>query len=213
MRVADRVRDFRDRLTSPDALVAVSKRHPVDAIRAAYEAGQRAFGENYGQELRDKARVLPEDIAWHFIGPLQRNKLKYIAPVVTRVHTLTERSQVEALLQRAPAVAGLIQVDLAGEVTKNGVRPESVRQLADDLARLEGFTLTGLMALPPWPEAPEDSRPWFRSLAELLHDLRRAGHAVDELSMGTTADWQVALEEGATWIRVGTALFGPRPGQ
>ena len=192
-------------------LIAVSKTQPVDAIRAAYDAGQRDFGENYAQELRDKAAALPADIRWHFIGRLQTNKARYVAPVAQRVHAVDDAAQAAALAARAAGpVSVLIAVNVGDESTKGGVAPEAVPATVDAVSAVPGVQVVGLMCLPPPSDDPEASAPAFRQLAGLLAAERARRPAVVELSMGMSHDWRVAVREGATWIRVGTAIFGPR---
>ena len=191
-------------------LLAVSKRHPPEAIRAAHAAGQRDFGENYAQELRDKAKLLADlpDLRWHLIGPLQANKAKYVAAAASWFHALDDAGAAAELHRRLGdrALDCLVNVNVAGEDTKHGVAPEA---LAGLLAAARGWPrlrIVGLMTLPPWGD-PEAARPHFRALRTLADR-----HGLAERSMGTTDDFEVAIEEGATWVRVGTSIFGPRPG-
>lgn len=191
-------------------LVAVSKLHPPEAIRAAHGLGLRDFGENYAQELRDKAAALSlEGLRWHAIGPVQQKNAKYVAKAAHTFHALTSREIAEELSRRregAP-LRVLIEVNLAGEATKAGVAPTEVAALAEKVRALPHLELVGLTAMPPLVENAEENRPHFRALAALARGLGLA-----ELSMGSTADYPVAIEEGATLVRVGTALFGERPG-
>lgn len=192
-------------------LIAVSKTQPVDAIRAAYDAGQRDFGENYAQELRDKAAVLPADIRWHFIGRLQTNKAKYVAPVAARIHAVDDPAQAVALAARASGPLDvLVAVNVGDESTKGGVAPEAVAATVDAVSAVPGVRVVGLMCLPPPTDDPEASAPAFRCLAGLLAAEHARRPSLVELSMGMSHDWRVAVREGATWIRVGTAIFGPR---
>lgn len=219
--VAERLRAVRDRVVaacgaagrdpSDVTLVAVSKVHSVQAIAEAYAAGHRDFGESYAQELRDKAPELPDDVRWHFIGRLQSNKAKVVAPLAHRVHALTSRKQAEALVQRAPGpIHALLAVHLGEEATKSGVSPLNVLPTCGELAQVDGLVLTGLMTLPPPVDDPEDAAPFFEELAELAAEGRRAGFGLTELSMGMSHDFEVAIRYGATHVRVGTAIFGPR---
>lgn len=196
------------RSPSDVTLIAVSKTFPPSAILQAYEAGQRHFGESYPQELRDKAPELPSDIVWHFLGRLQRNKAKYVAPIAARVHAIDSVRTVQALASRAPRpVATLISVNTGLEEQKGGVRPAAALALARELHRLEGCELKGLMCIPPRDEA---ASPHFERLAELAEEGRREGLPLHELSMGMSSDFREAIALGATWIRVGTAIFGSR---
>lgn len=191
-------------------LVAVSKRHSPEAIRAAYQAGQREFGESYVQELTSKAQALSDlpDLSWRFVGHLQRNKAKDVVAVPScAVDGMASQRLAEQLSRRAERpVEVLIQVNLAAEPQKAGCRPEEVPYLAAAIRSLDHLVLRGLMAIPPAADDPEESRPWFRTLRELAH----AQH-LPEVSMGMSHDLEVAIEEGATMVRVGTAIFGSRP--
>lgn len=192
-------------------LVAVSKRHPPEAVRAAYEAGQREFGESYVQELVSKAQALSDlsALQWRFVGHLQRNKAKDVVAVPScAVDGLSSQRLAEQLARRAERpVEVLIQVNLAAEPQKAGCRPEDVPHFVAGIRSLDHLELRGLMAIPPAVDDPEQSRPWFRTLCELAH-----AHGLPEVSMGMSHDLEVAIEEGATMVRVGTAIFGPRPG-
>jgi pyridoxal phosphate enzyme (YggS family) len=210
--VAARLAALTARLPPGVTLVAVSKTQPAEAIREAYAAGQRHFGENYAQEWRAKAEALADlpDLTWHFIGSLQSNKAKYLAGKVSWVHTV-DRLELARELSRRCAAAGatmnvLLEVNLGGEAQKGGCAPAEAPALAEAVRALPALTLRGLTCIPP-PE--EDPRPHFRALRALRDRLGLA-----ELSMGMSADWPVAVEEGATFVRVGTAIFGeraPRP--
>lgn len=191
-------------------VLAVSKLQPLGALRAAYAAGVRAFGENFAQELRDKAEALSDcpGIRWHAIGTLQSNKAKYVAKSAHVFHALDRSALAEELARRrtgAPLEVYL-EVNLGGEATKSGLLPEQVGQLLERVQSLPQLKAVGLMCLPPFTESPEASRPYFQKLRELA-----AVHHLPGLSMGTSQDYAVAVQEGATVVRVGTALFGPRP--
>lgn len=193
-------------------LVAVSKRFPAEVVAAARAAGQVDFGESYGQELRDKSAALGDGPRWHFIGRIQANKARYIAPVAWRVHALEDVAQAEALARRAPGVLScLVEVNLGREASKGGVLPEQTLERVAALSAIEGVRITGLMGMPPLVDDPEDAAPFFAELADLAARGRAAGFALDELSMGTTQDYPVAIRHGATFVRVGEAIFGPRP--
>lgn len=211
--IAERLAAVRTELGDRAELVAVSKTHPADAIQQAYTAGQRDFGESYGQELRDKAPVLPDDIRWHFIGRLQKNKLKYVAPHAFRVHGITHVEQAEGLARRRPGIAGMINVDLGDEASKVGVPVSQALALAEAVNAVDGFALVGLMCIPPFTEDPADAGPYFQQLADLAASGRARGLPLDELSMGMSRDWHHALAHAGDcrlWVRVGTAIFGPR---
>jgi len=201
----------------PDSvlLLAVSKTFPADAVRAAAEAGQRHFGENYVQEGADKVGQLSDPtLVWHFIGPVQSNKTRTIAQCFQWVHTI-EREKIARRLseQREPGLPPLevcLEVNISGEVSKSGTAPDGVFELAEVVAQMPRLRLRGLMAIPePRPdEALQRDR--FARLRELLESLKRRGHDVDTLSMGMSADLEAAITEGATIVRVGTAIFGER---
>ncbi len=191
-------------------LVAVSKRHPPEALRDAYAAGQRVFGENYVQELVQKAEALAdlEGLRFRFVGHLQRNKAKHLARVRAACDGLGDLRTAEALARRvgdAPPLPVLIQVNVAGEAQKSGVPPSEVSALVRGVRALPALRLEGLMTVPPAGE-PESARPVFRALRALAE-----AEGLGALSMGMSADLEVAVEEGATLVRVGTAIFGPRP--
>jgi pyridoxal phosphate enzyme (YggS family) len=197
-------------------LLAVSKTKPEALLREAYTAGQRDFGENYAQELRDKARALADlpDLALHAIGALQVNKVKYVAQHASSFHAL-DRLEVAQELEKRCAALGrtlpcYLEVAIAGEAQKAGVPPNQVEHLADAVAALPHLRLAGLMCLPPHAERAEDSRPHFARLREVSERLRAHHPEARGLSMGMSADFEVAIEEGATVVRVGTTIFGER---
>ena len=199
-------------------LVAVSKTKPASAIEEAVAAGQRLFGESYVQEFTAKAEQVSAPVSWHFIGALQSNKVKYLRGLLALFHSVDRLSLAEEIDRqwgKSGAVAEvLIQVNLGGEETKSGSDEAGLIELARRAAALPHLRLRGLMALPPYADDPEAVRPYFRRLRELRETLQglalpRADFA--ELSMGMSHDFEVAVEEGATLVRVGTAIFGARP--
>ncbi|WP_077530259.1 YggS family pyridoxal phosphate-dependent enzyme [Vreelandella utahensis] len=199
-------------------LLAVSKTKPAELLREAAEAGQKAFGENYIQEALDKIEALSDlpDLEWHFIGPLQSNKTRPVAEHFSWVHSIDRAKVARRLSEQRPAgMAPLnlcIQVNIDDEPTKSGVRPEEVPGLAQELSGLEGCRLRGLMAIPDPANPAAVQRERFRELAGLLAEVRRGvdNGALDTLSMGMSGDLEAAIAEGATIVRLGTALFGPR---
>ncbi|ABS25572.1 YggS family pyridoxal phosphate-dependent enzyme [Anaeromyxobacter sp. Fw109-5] len=208
MSVAARLAALRADLPAGVTLVAVSKTQPAAAIREAYEAGQRDFGENYAQEWREKADALADlpELRWHFIGALQTNKVKYLAGRVAYVHTV-DREELARELSRRFAQKGavarvFVEVNTGGEASKAGCAPGEVPALAAAIRDLPSLELVGVMGIPP-PE--DDPRPHFRALRALRDAL-----GVRELSMGMSGDWRVAVEEGATFVRIGSAIFGAR---
>ncbi|QDE82326.1 MULTISPECIES: YggS family pyridoxal phosphate-dependent enzyme [Myxococcus] len=191
-------------------LVAVSKLKPADLIREAYAAGQRDFGENYAQELRDKAAELADldGLRWHAIGALQTNKVKYVARVAGAFHALDRLEVARELSKRrdgAPPLPVYVEVNVGGEATKSGLAPDALGAFLDEVRALPGLQAVGLMALPPPTEDEVRARADFQALRELARV-----HGLPGLSMGTTHDFEWAIEEGATVVRVGTAIFGER---
>jgi pyridoxal phosphate enzyme (YggS family) len=191
-------------------LIAVGKTHPVEALMKVYEAGHREFGENRAAELATKAAAMPPDVRWHFIGPLQRNKVRLVRPVAELLHSMDRLNLAEAWL-KGPGTAppALLEINVADEPQKSGISLDAAPAMTDRLVAL-GVDLRGLMAIPPLVDTPEQSRMFFHSLARLRDELVTRHPAMQELSMGMTDDFETAIEEGATMIRVGRAIFGPR---
>ena len=228
MSVSDRLTEVRARIDagarsagrdpSSVRLIAVSKTFPLDAIREAYAAGQRDFGENRVQEALQKIALSTDlQIRWHLLGHLQTNKARKAAGPFAMIQSVDGVELLEKL-DRAAAESGsapelLIQVDLAGEATKYGARPAEVPRLFEAAAACRAARVVGLMTLPPVPDSPEDARRWFRQLRELRDGWLASGvpaPMLRELSMGMSGDFEVAIQEGATLVRVGTAIFGSR---
>jgi pyridoxal phosphate enzyme (YggS family) len=191
-------------------LIGVSKTVEVERIRAAVAAGVTALGENRVQEAKAKVDELGRPAAWHLIGHLQTNKVKDALELFDVIHSVDRLELARELDRRAAArdkvVDALLQVNVAAEASKGGVGPEAVGEALDAIGKLAHLRVRGLMTIPPEAERPEDARPWFRRLRELAER-----HGLPELSMGMSGDFEVAVEEGATMVRVGTAIFGPRP--
>jgi pyridoxal phosphate enzyme (YggS family) len=206
------------RLPTDVRLIAVSKTFPIDAVRAAYDAGQRDFGENRVQEALQKIQAGADmQIRWHLIGHLQSNKARKAAEHVAFIHSIDSVD----LLRRVDAGAAaasrhvpvLVQVDLAGESTKHGAAQESLAAIFAAAQQCTAAEVVGLMLLPPLTENPNDARPWFQRLRAERDRLRESGVPLTmlrELSMGMSHDFEVAIEEGSTMVRVGTAIFGRR---
>jgi len=198
-------------------LIAVSKTKPVSMLQEIYEQGVRDFGENKVQEICDKYEKLPQDIRWHMIGHLQRNKVKYIIDKVCLIHSvdsyrLAEEINIQAKKHRL-VMPVLIEVNIAGEETKFGVSGSDALQLVEEISGLQNVRIKGLMTIAPFVENPEDNRQYFRKIRELAVDIKKKNLdnvAMDILSMGMTGDYTVAAEEGATMLRVGTGIFGAR---
>ncbi|MBW6510872.1 MAG: YggS family pyridoxal phosphate-dependent enzyme [Desulfuromonadaceae bacterium] len=198
-------------------LVAVSKIKPAADVSAAFAAGQTVFGESYAQELRDKAEQLSDPVVWHFIGGLQSNKVKYLCGHVALIHSVDRLSLAEEIDKqwgKDAAIADiLIQLNLGAEQTKSGTTAAALEKLVRQVAALPNLRIRGLMALPPWEDDPEAVRPFFRELRELaagIAALHIPRVEMNELSMGMSHDFEVAIEEGATLVRVGSAIFGER---
>ncbi|UTA48222.1 YggS family pyridoxal phosphate-dependent enzyme [Simiduia sp. 21SJ11W-1] len=197
------------------ALLAVSKTQPPARLREAYSAGQRRFGENYLQEAQDKQQALADlAIEWHFIGPIQSNKTQAIAQAFDWVHSVDRLKIARRLSEQRPPEAGplniCLQVNIDGEATKSGASPEALPALALAVAELPNLRLRGLMAIPAPCTDPEAQRQAFARVRALKDALQAQGLALDTLSMGMSGDLEAAIAEGATLVRVGTDIFGPR---
>ena len=201
-------------------LVAVSKTKPISDIQEAYDAGHRTFGENYPQELRDKHEALPKDIQWHFIGHLQTNKIKYIIPFVTLIHSIDSANLLEAVNKEAKKherVADcLLQFHIAQEETKFGLDLEEARQLleSDTFKNMENIRVCGVMGMATFTDDEMEVRKEFQHLKAIFDTLKQDYFASQpqfkEISMGMSEDYPIAIEEGATLVRIGSKIFGPR---
>lgn len=195
-------------------LVAVSKTVEPARIREAIEAGASILGENYVQEAQKKIEVMGRPVAWHFIGHLQSNKAKVGVQLFDVIHSLDSVHLAEELNRRAVqadrVLQVLIEVNLAREVSKFGTDEEKLFALARKVTELDHLSLEGLMTMPPYFEVPEESRPYFVELRKWKERMEREGIPIRELSMGMSNDFEIAIEEGATYVRVGTAIFGSR---
>ena len=205
----------RDR--SEVTLIAVSKTKPVSTLKEAYDLGVRVFGENKVQELVEKYEALPEDIHWHLIGHLQRNKVKYIIDKAELIHSVDSLRLARTISEEAQkhqcTVHILLEVNVAEEESKFGMTVEEAPKLAEEIAALPNIQIEGLMTIAPFVENPEENRPVFQKLRKLSVDIRAKNInnvTMAVLSMGMTNDYEVAIEEGATMVRVGTAIFGER---
>ncbi len=230
--VPDRLKEIRTRISNTARrsgrdphgirLVAVAKGQPIEKIREAIEEGQVDFGENYAQELlahvgaalrgrpeTGRHRDLPQQINWHFIGHLQRNKVKQIIDKIALIHSVDSLELAQEIDRRTASIDKiqpiLIEVNLGGEGSKTGIQPEKVKELVQKISQLKGVALNGLMTIPPFFDNPEQVRPYFRRLREICKEMN-----LSELSMGMTHDFEVAIEEGATIVRIGTGIFGER---
>lgn len=198
-------------------LIAVSKTKPVEMLKEAYDAGCRDFGENKVQELLEKYDKLPEDVRWHMIGHLQTNKVKYIVDKVALIHSVDSLKLAREISKEASkkgiVVPILLEVNVAKEDTKYGFLPEKVAESVAEIAALPGILIKGLMTIAPFVENAEDNRIYFQQLRQLSVDILRKkidNVCMDILSMGMTGDYLVAVSEGATYVRVGSGIFGNR---
>jgi pyridoxal phosphate enzyme (YggS family) len=198
-------------------LIAVSKTKPIEDLTEIYNAGVRDFGENKVQELTDKIEKMPNDIKWHMIGHLQRNKVKYIIDKVELIHSvdsfrLAEEINIQAK-KKGIVVPILVEVNIAEEESKFGVSKEDAMELVKQIATLDGLTVKGLMSIAPYVVDSEENRPYFHKIKDLSVDISNENIdnvSMDILSMGMSGDFEVAIEEGATMVRVGTGIFGER---
>jgi len=198
-------------------LIAVSKTKPVEMLKEAYDAGARDFGENKVQEIIDKYEKLPQDIRWHMIGHLQTNKVKYIADKVYMIHSVDSLKLASEINKQAikagRVIPVLIEVNIAGEESKFGIKPSECEALIQSIHSMPGIAIKGLMAVPPFVEEAEDNRQYFQALKQLSVDIMQKNIdnvCMDFLSMGMSGDYTVAIEEGANLVRVGTSIFGER---
>ena len=198
-------------------LVAVSKTKPKDMLMEVYDCGIRQFGENYVQEMVDKADTLPKDITWHMIGHLQRNKVKYLVGKTELIHSVDSirlAEQIEKEYAKKGETANiLIEVNMAQEESKFGITSQETEELIRKISTFEHIRIKGLMTIAPYTDNPETNRVYFRQMKKLSVDIRDKNIdnvSMDVLSMGMTGDYQVAIEEGSTMVRVGTGIFGER---
>jgi len=199
-------------------LVAVSKTHPAERVKSAIEAGAEILGENYIQEARTKIDNLSEEsVSWHFIGHLQRNKAKFAVPLFDLIHSVDSVRLAKEIDKQAAkhdkVQEILVQVNISGEETKSGIDPEECLVMLREIAGMKRVAVKGLMTMPPFFDQPEKARPFFSALKGLADEVRNAkisGIEMAELSMGMTGDFEAAIAEGATLVRVGTAIFGER---
>ena len=214
-----RLAESRYQLNTPVSLLAVSKRHPVKVIQQAWECGQTLFGENYAQEMRDKAEQLAtlhdSNIEWHFIGPIQSNKTRIIAETAHWVHSIDRLKVAQRLSDQkpdsSPPINICLQINVNKEASKSGILLDELADLAKDIEALEGITLRGLMAIPEPTVSFEKQRINFAKVRKAMERLNKQGYNLDTLSMGMSGDMEAAIAEGATIVRIGTAIFGQRP--
>ena len=217
--IAEHIQKIKASLPANVTLVAVSKFHPAEALMEAYEAGQRIFGESRAQELVAKEKILPKDIEWHFIGTLQTNKVKDIAPFIHTIHSIDSLKLLQEVNKQAEKhgriIRVLLEIHVAEEETKHGLTPDECRTLLDsDLSNLRHVQIGGLMGMATFTDDMERVRSEFRRLSSLFHELKEHYFAnqpeFKDLSMGMSHDYHIAIEEGSTMVRIGTDIFGER---
>lgn len=198
-------------------LICVSKTKPVEMIEEAYRCGKREFGENKAQEMKEKHEILPDDIKWHFIGHLQTNKIKYVLGRACLIHSVDSLHLAQAIdrecQKRGCEADILVEVNVAQETSKFGLKLDDTMEMVQEIANLSHLHVKGLMTIAPFTENPEENRNIFRQLKKLSVDIRAKNIDnvdMNVLSMGMTGDYQIAIEEGATHVRVGTGIFGER---
>ena len=214
--IASRIQQLQSEIPAGVKLVAVSKFKPAADIREAYGAGQRDFGENYVQEMVSKSEELPADIRWHFIGHLQTNKVRYIAPFVHLVHSVDSLKLLKEIHKQAAnnnrVIDCLLQIHIAQEETKSGLSGDEFLALLADpaLAGLNHVRITGVMGMSTFTDDPEVVRSEFRELKRIFEAGKRLLPEMQEISMGMSGDWPLAVEEGSTMVRIGSTIFGAR---
>ena len=224
MTVADNVRDVAERISRAAAragrrvedikLVAITKTVDLDMIREAIEAGVRVFGENYLQEAREKIAIIGHGVEWHMTGHLQRNKARDAVNLFDMVQTIDSLELAQELDKRARSagkiISGLIEMNIGGEGSKSGIGEDELIPLLDSIRVLNNLTIQGLMTIPQYFDDIEKVRPYFKRLRDLRDAANNEGYSLKELSMGMSHDFEIAVEEGATMVRIGTAIFGER---
>ncbi|PKK38693.1 hypothetical protein ABB02_01999 [Clostridiaceae bacterium JG1575] len=218
MNIKDHLAQIRAKLAPGVTLLAVSKTKPVSDVLEAYEAGQRAFGENRVGEWREKAKELPSDIQWHFIGTLQRNKVKYLDSRIALIHSVDRVSLAKEIQRRAHKKGYvqdvLLEVNIGGEAQKGGIAPKELPELLAFCQTLPNLRLRGLMTIIPNTQDEGEQRQYFEAMKGLFDTMKAAGgSAFDTLSMGMSGDYEIAMVCGSTLVRVGSAIFGARPPQ
>lgn len=220
MSVRENLLQVKSQVPDNVCLIAVSKTKPVEAIQEAYDCGQRAFGENKAQEMRDKHAVLPQDIQWHMIGHLQENKIKYIIPYVTMIHSIDSLKLLKEVNKKAiqceRVVDCLIEMDISHEDSKFGLSIEELRDMleSEDFQAMNNVRICGLMGIGSITDDREKTRQEFRNLKNMFEDIRKEYFQDKEyfthISMGMSGDYDIAIEEGSTFVRVGSKIFGER---
>lgn len=218
--ITENIKEHLEHIPSNVKLIAVSKKKTAADIREAYDAGQRAFGENYVQELTDKHTELPSDIEWHFIGHLQSNKVKFIAPFVSWIHAVESEKLLNEINKEATkngrAINCLLQVHVAEEESKFGFSEKEIIDFCNktDFTKYQNAKICGIMGMASFTENMEQVRKEFKTLQRIMGELQAGAFILDtdfkEISMGMSSDWKIAVEEGSTMVRIGSAIFGSR---
>ena len=218
--IAQNIKHVREQIKKANKdtrLIAVSKTKPVEMLQEAYDAGMRDFGENKVQEILDKYDKLPDDIRWHMIGHLQTNKVKYIADKVYMIHSVDSVKLATEISRRAiqagRVIPILIEINIGDEDSKFGIKPDELEDLLRQISQLEGIKISGLMCVAPYTESAEENRVYFKQMKQLSVDIMQKNIdnvCMNVLSMGMSGDYEVASSEGATYVRVGTGIFGER---
>ena len=216
--IKENLQNIKSNLQENVTLVAVSKTKPNQAIMEAYATGHRIFGENKVQEMTQKWEELPRDIQWHMIGHLQTNKVKYIIDKVSLIHSVDSVKLAQEISKRAKSIDKemeiLLQVNVSNEASKFGIDKEDVTEIVDEIGKMENIRLKGLMTIAPFGEKPEVLRKYFRELREIFENIKYNNKytnvEMEHLSMGMTNDFEIAIEEGATLLRIGTGIYGRR---
>lgn len=209
--ISEKCRRKEDEIT----LVAVSKNFPSEYIKTIYEMGQKDFGENKAQELKDKDEELKNlNITWHFIGRIQTNKIKYIVPIAEYIHSVCRKKELEEIQKRAESINKIqkvfLEVNVTGEESKAGLTPHQLKDFLELATTYENISVVGLMTMAPFTKDTNIIRNTFSTLREIRNDLIKSYPSIKELSMGMTNDYKIAIEEGATFLRIGTRIFGKR---
>jgi hypothetical protein len=197
-------------------LICVSKTKPLEMVKEAYDAGQRNFGENKVQEIVAKAPEMPSDAIWHMIGHLQKNKVKKAVQFATVIHSVDSYELAEVINNEAAKISKLqdilLEINIASEESKYGINPDSAVTLAKEVLKLSNVRLRGFMCVAPFTDNPEDNRKYFKKMKQILIDTKTfdRDNNIDMLSMGMSGDYQIAIQEGATHVRIGTSIFGAR---
>ncbi|TBW26766.1 YggS family pyridoxal phosphate-dependent enzyme [Gramella sp. KN1008] len=216
MNISENIKNYKDELPENVKLVAISKTKPNEDILEAYRAGQRIFGENKIQEMTDKQEELPEDIEWHMVGHVQRNKVKYMAPFVSLIHAVDSLKLLKEINKRAKqndrVINCLLQIKIAEEDSKFGISDDEAREIlaSEAYSKMENVKIVGLMGMATFTDDEDQVRSEFQYLKSVFEELKMDYPALEELSMGMSGDYKIAIECGSTMVRIGSSIFGAR---